>query len=222
MDANALPSLDGPRVEPADGGTPRALVILLHGLGADGNDLIGLAPHLAPVLPGARFISPNAPEPCDMAPFGRQWFSLQDRDPRAMAAGVASVAPILNAFIDAELESAGLTPDKLALVGFSQGTMTSLHVAPRRPAPIAGVLGYSGAVLDGGTLGIETVSTPPVCLIHGTADEVVPFQAMAAAESALQTVGMHVDSHARPGLGHGIDGEGLAVGAAFLQRILGA
>ena len=93
------------------------------------------------------------------------------------------MAPILNAFIDAELESAGLTPDKLALVGFSQGTMTSLHVAPRRPAPIAGILGYSGAVLDGGTLGIETVSTPPVCLVHGTADEVVPFQAMAAAES---------------------------------------
>ena len=132
--------ITGPSRAPASGGPAKQLVVMLHGVGADGNDLIGLAPHLATILPDAAFVSPDAPFPCDMAPFGRQWFSLQDRSDAALLAGVQSVAPSVNAFLDAELEKHGLGPDKLVLIGFSQGTMTALYVAPRRPVSIAGVI----------------------------------------------------------------------------------
>ena len=134
-----LMELDGPRQGPASGGTAKQLVILLHGLGADGNDLIGLAPHWADILPYAAFVSPNAPYPCDMAPMGYQWFSVQDRSPEAMLAGVRMAAPALDAFIDRELAQSGLPASQVALVGFSQGTMMSLYVAPRRAAELAGV-----------------------------------------------------------------------------------
>ena len=112
---------DGPRFGPASGRAAQQLVVLLHGLGADGNDLISLAPYFAQVLPDAAFVSPHAPFPCDMAPMGRQWFSLQQRTPEAMLGGVRMSAPVLDAFLDAELERHGLTPERLALVGFSQG-----------------------------------------------------------------------------------------------------
>lgn len=212
--------LDGPRFGPADGGDPKALVVMLHGIGADGNDLIGIAPLWAPLLPGVAFVAPNAPEPCDMAPFGYQWFTLQDRSPAAMLAGLQSAAPALNAFIDRELERLGLGPDKLALVGFSQGTMTALYAAPRRPAAIAGILGYSGALIGAETLAAEATATPPVMLVHGTDDPIVPFQAMAAAEQVLSAVGIPVESHARPGLAHGIDEDGLRLGVGFLKQTL--
>src|SRR5215469_5079921 len=150
-----LPSLSGPVHKPASGGAPRQLVILLHGLGADGNDLIGLAPYWAPLLPEAEFVSPDAPFPCDMAPFGRQWFSLQDRSPAAILAGVRASAPILDAFLDDALAARELAPAQLALVGFSQGTMMSLYVAPRRTAPVAGVVGYSGALVGTDALAQE-------------------------------------------------------------------
>src|SRR5947208_8561128 len=123
-----LMSLSGPTRPPVAGGKPRQLVILLHGLGADGNDLIGLAPVLARLLPDAEFVSPNAPFPCDMAPYGYQWFSLQDRSPEAILGGVRASAPILDAFIDDLLAARGLEEKDLALVGFSQGTMMSLYV----------------------------------------------------------------------------------------------
>jgi phospholipase/carboxylesterase len=208
--------LDGPRAGPAGGGPADALVVLLHGLGADGNDLIGLAPQLGQVLPGAAFASPHAPFPCDMAPYGRQWFSLQDRAPAALLAGVRMAAPILDGFIDGELARLGLGDERLALVGFSQGTMMALFVAPRRAKACAAVLGYSGALVGPELLAEEIASRPPVQLVHGAADEVVPFQAMAAAVAALEANGVAVRSAARPGLGHGIDPEGLALGARFL------
>ncbi len=215
-----MTELDGPRVGPAQGGEPEALVVLLHGLGADGNDLIGLAPVWAPVLPTVAFVSPNAPEPCDMAPFGRQWFSLQNRDPHSMLAGVRSAAPILNAFLDAEMAAAGVSADRVALVGFSQGTMTGLYTALRRSAPVAGILGYSGRLI-GDPDGDGVSARPPVTLIHGTNDEIVPFAAMAEAEAGLKADDVAVDSFARPGLGHGIDEIGLGIGMAFLRRVLG-
>lgn len=215
-----MTELDGPRFGPLDGGETTALVVMLHGVGADGNDLIGLAPHWAPLLPGVAFVSPNGPEPCDMAPFGYQWFSLSDRRPAAMLAGIQTAAPIVNAFLDRELERHGLTPDRLALVGFSQGTMTSLYSALRRPAPVAGILGYSGALLGAESLAEEATAKPPVMLIHGTADQVLPFGAMAAAEQGLSAAGIPVEAHARPGLGHGIDEEGLRLGVGFLRRVL--
>jgi phospholipase/carboxylesterase len=214
--------LDGPRQKPASGGKPTSLVVLLHGVGADGADLIGLAPHLAPLLPETAFVAPDGPQPCDMAPYGRQWFSLQDRTPAVLSAGVAASAPILDAFLDAELARLGLTADRLALVGFSQGTMMSLQVGPRRLAPLAGIVGFSGALTGPERLAAEIRTRPPVLLIHGTADPVVPFERLAAAEKVLKAAHVPVETLACPGLGHSIDEPGLNRCGAFLQRVLGA
>jgi phospholipase/carboxylesterase len=213
--------LDGPRQAPASGGAAKQLVILLHGLGADGNDLIGLAPHWAESAPDAAFVSPNAPFPCDMAPMGYQWFSVQDRSPETALAGVRAVAPALDAFIDAELARVGLGDDRLALVGFSQGTMMSLYVAPRRKTPAACVVGYSGRLIAPELLADEAVSRPPVLLIHGEIDDLVPFDSMATAQQGLEAADFTVESVACPGLGHGIDPRGLQHGGAFLKAAFG-
>jgi phospholipase/carboxylesterase len=213
--------LEGPRFGPAAGGRPDSIVVLLHGLGADGNDLISLAPVFARALPLTAFVSPHAPFPCDMAPYGRQWFSLLDRDPARVLAGVRAAAPILNAFLDAELARAKLPPERLALLGFSQGTMMSLHVAPRRDVAIGGVAGYSGALVGAELLASEIQSRPPVLLVHGDADEIVPFQAMAAAARALGANGISVETVACPDLPHSIDEDGVAAGLEFLMGALG-
>ncbi len=212
--------LEGPRFGPVAGGRPRRLVLLLHGLGADGNDLIGLAPYFGQALPDAEFVSPHAPFPCDMAPYGKQWFSLQDRAPATVLAGVQAAAPILDAFITAERDRLGLADANVALLGFSQGTMMSLYVALRRPEPLAGVVGYSGALVAPQLLASEARSRPPVLLVHGTSDPIVPFQAMDAAAGALQGAGVPVETLARPGLPHSIDEEGIAAGIEFLQEHL--
>ncbi len=216
-----MTELSGPDAPPAAGGPPRQLVILLHGVGADGNDLINLSQTMGQKLPHARFVAPNGPEACDMAPVGYQWFSLQDRNPANMLAGIQRSIPLLNAFIDAELEKAGLDDRNLALLGFSQGTMMSLYAAPRRPKQMAGVLGYSGALLGGDTLAGEALSKPPMFLIHGDADQVVPVQALHAAVADLQSAEIPVQWSVRPGLPHGIDPEGMAHGAAFLASVFG-
>ncbi len=216
-----FPDLSGPAHKPAGGGKPRRLVVLLHGLGADGNDLIGLAPYWAPLLPEAEFVAPDAPFPCDMAPVGRQWFSLQDRSPAAILAGVRAAAPMLDAFIDASLAARGLGDEALALVGFSQGTMMSLHVGLRRAKPCAGIVGYSGALIGADALGQEIRARPPVLLVHGDADEVVPPQALPQAVRALESAGVAVASLVSPGLGHGIDEAGLRRGGAFLREAFG-
>jgi len=217
----AVTKLDGPRHPPASGGPARALVILLHGLGANGNDLIGLAPVLSQILPDAAFVSPDAPSPCDMAPMGRQWFSFRSTADADILAGARAAAPILNAFIDSELKRYSLADDRLAMIGFSQGTMMALHVALRRPTPCALVVGYSGALLAPEILAAEIKSRPPVLLIHGEADQVIVFSAMAASEAALLANNVSVHCEARPGLGHGIDEQGLAFGAAALKQTLG-
>jgi phospholipase/carboxylesterase len=207
---------------PRAGGPPRQLVVLLHGVGADGQDLIELAPAMAATLPGAAFVAPNAPEACDMAPFGYQWFSLRDCRPETLLLGVQAIAPLLDAFLDAELARHGLADHQLALVGFSQGTMVALYVAPRRPRAVAGVLGYSGALLGGERLPHEAISRPLVFLVHGDADEVVPAQALYAAVAGLQAAGIPVQWSLRAGLAHGIDPESVAHGAAFLAAAFAA
>ena len=163
--------LQGPSAAPATGGAATALVVLLHGWGADGDDLIGLAPYWGELLPGAAFVSPHAPFPCEMG-FGRQWFSIADRTSEVILAGVRLAAPMIDAFIDEQLAAHGLTPDNLALVGFSQGTMMALHVAARRDAPVAALVGYSGRLISAGLLEAEAISQPPICLIHGEHDAI--------------------------------------------------
>ena len=212
--------LAGPSMPPAAGGPPRQLVVMLHGVGADGNDLIDLAPILAQVLPEAEFLSPDGPYPCDMAPFGRQWFSLLDRTPAAIEAGVRATAPILDAYLDAMLAARGLSDDQLALVGFSQGTMMALHVALRRPRRLAGLVGFSGRLVAAETLPAEILSRPPVLLVHGDADEVLPIAVHAPAVAGLERVGVPVTAHVSPGLGHGIDEQGLRLAMAFLAQAL--
>ncbi len=211
----------GPGFGPPGGQQPEQLCILLHGVGADGNDLIGLAPLLAEALPGARFIAPNGPEPCDMAPMGYQWFSLHDKATDALEAGVRRAAVDANAFIDEMLAGLDLGPERLILIGFSQGAMTALHLGLRREVAPAAILSFSGALIAPDTLGREIRCRPPVCLIHGEADELVPVLSMSVARHVIEGAGVKVESHTLEGLGHGIDEAALVWAAAFLRRVLG-
>ena len=214
-----MAGLTGLRWGPASKGAARQLVVLCHGVGADSHDLIDLAPAWCHALPDAVFAAPDAPEPYDEAPTGRQWFSLRDRTPAILDAGARRAAPRLLAYIDAELERAGLPPDAVAMAGFSQGAMMVLHAGLRRPVPPRGILAYSGALLDTPELAAECIGHPPVLLVHGEQDEVVPFARGPAAEAALTRLGLPVQTLWCPALGHGIDEAGLSAGALFLQRL---
>ena len=213
--------LTGPSLPPKSGNPPKQVVILLHGLGADGDDLIGLAPYFAELLPDAEFLSPHAPYPCDMAPYGRQWFSLRDFGHDAMLRGLEAVKPVFDSYLDAVLETRHLTEADIALVGFSQGTMLSLHCALRRSKPVAALLGYSGMLVAPDRLIGEITARPPVLLIHGDQAPVVPFEAMDLARRALDALGVPVAALTQPGLGHSIDQEGLAAGIRFVAGLWG-
>jgi phospholipase/carboxylesterase len=217
-----MPLLDGPRLAPAYGGPARRLVVLLHGYGADGHDLLELGRVWARQLPTTAFVAPNAPERCGMAPVGYQWFPLTFRDPSEFWRGVNQAAPLLDAFLDDELARHGLGDEAMALVGFSQGTMMALHVGPRRKRALAGVVGFSGLLAGAESLAADVRSTPPVLLLHGNDDEVVPAAALLPAAEALSAAGLPVEWHRIPGLGHGIDEDGLKRAGAFLVRVLGA
>lgn len=203
---------------------PSSIVLLLHGLGSNGRDLISLAPYWDQVLPDTLFISPDAPFPCDMVPPGYpdsyQWFSLQDRDPEKILQGVLSAAPVLDAFIDGLLEEYNLPASKLALTGFSQGTMMSLYIGPHYKDRLAGVLGYSGALVWPGDTDFSKLQKPPVRLIHGEADDVVPVGAYHMAREALIAAGFDVSGHTSPGLPHSLDNDGIESGGQFLASIL--
>lgn len=213
--------LDGPRLKPANGKAATSLVVLLHGYGTDGNDLIDLARAWAPIIPGTAFVSPHAPDPCADAPTGRQWFPLALADLHRLWPGVQQAAPGLNAFLDDELARLGLREESLALVGFSQGAMLALHVGPRRRSPVAGIISYSGYLVGTDHL-TETANRPPVLLVHGEEDMTVPVLALHAAAPALGAAGFDVEWHVRPGLGHGIDMDALQLGTDFLSRVLKA
>ncbi|HVZ14086.1 MAG TPA: alpha/beta fold hydrolase [Bauldia sp.] len=219
MNPRPLSTLDGPRIA-ARSGRPTSLVVFLHGYGADGNDLIDIGRLWSRQLPDTAFVSPHAPEPCAESATGRQWFPLAGVDPAKLRDGVQSAAPVLDAFLDAELARHGLADDRLALVGFSQGTMMALHVAPRRAHRIAAVVGYSGLLPGPEYLAAETKHRPPVLLVHGDADPLIPSMALFAAQRILGDNGFAVEWHVRHGLPHAIDQEGLDLGLAFLQRTL--
>jgi phospholipase/carboxylesterase len=198
-------------------------VVFLHGYGADGADLLGLADPLAAHLPGTVFMAPDAPEACSGNPFGRQWFSIPRFDGSSevdAAVAMNKAAADLNAFLDARLLDEGLTPQALALVGFSQGAMMALHVAPRRPVAMAGVVAISGMLMRAQVLALETVVKPAVLLVHGDADEMVPFGEMSKAGLALQAAGFDTFGHVMRGTGHGIAPDGLGVAMQFLKERL--
>jgi len=217
------PILDGPRLRPQAGGAPTSLVVLLHGYGADGRDLIDLGNAWAPLLPRAAFVSPHAPDPCGQAPMGRQWFPLTFRDPHELTRGAEEAAPVLRAFLEVELAKLDLTPDRLTLVGFSQGAMMALKVGLAEDFRPAGILAISGLWVDAQTpRTVPFVNPPPILLMHGEDDEVIPAPALFASAKALTAAGAPVEWHLSPGLGHGIDDVEVAQGGAFLARCLGA
>src|SRR6186997_1231838 len=201
-----MAELDGPRLEPRSG-RARQLVVFLHGYGADGNDLIEIGRAWQGLLPDAAFVSPHAPRPCGQAPMGREWFPLTFRNPEERWTGVNEAAPILEHFLDAELKRRDLPPSALALIGFSQGTMMALHVGLRRAAAPAGIVGYSGLLAGPEHLG-EITARPPILLIHGEADDLIPVAALHMGREQLAGNGLLVEWHVRPGVGHGIDPEG--------------
>jgi phospholipase/carboxylesterase len=213
--------LDGPRLEPR-GGVAKRLVVFLHGFGADGNDLIDIGRAWQTALPETAFVSPHAPEVCSQAPMGRQWFELTFRDPHERWVGVNKAAPLLERFLDAELGRRKLSPSALALVGFSQGTMMALHVGLRRAQAPAGIVGYSGMLVlpnnaPPESIAAEIRSRPPVLLVHGTEDDLIPPQALFHAAQGLAALEVPVEWHLAAGVGHGIDSEGLRHGGEFLK-----
>lgn len=206
-------------LKPKSGETPKQIVVLLHGYGSNGQDLISLAPFWQESLPDTLFLSPDAPFPCAMAPgMGYEWFPLMERTQEEYIEGIEVAAPILNEYLDEVLDQYDLTSDKLALAGFSQGTMMSLYVGTRRTPKIAGILGYSGALI--GEEGVKAENCPPITLIHGENDSVVPVEAYHKAEAFFSDLGVKIGGHTTPGLDHSIDQDGILSGAKFLGQIL--
>ncbi len=212
--------LDGPRLAPASGRPAKGLVVFVHGYGADGNDLIELGRHFARDLPDIAFVAPHAPEPCAMSPGGRQWFPLTMRDPAEVPRGVARAAPALDAFLSQELGRMRLPASALALVGFSQGTMMALDVGLARRPAIAAIVGFSGLLARPDQLAAAPRPSPPVVLVHGDQDDVLPVEYLPMACAALAAAEIPVEWHISPGLSHGIDESGLAIAASVLRRAL--
>ncbi|MFN0115923.1 MAG: alpha/beta hydrolase [Paracoccaceae bacterium] len=218
MTDEAIRALREKRVEPKSG-TVRSAVVFLHGYGADAADLIGLAAPLASHLPDTLFLAPDAPEPCRNNPMGRQWFPIPWLDgspPGAAEAGLDRAAADLNAWLDIVTAREGLAPGRVALFGFSQGTMMALHVALRHREPFACVVGFSGRLLRSERLAAEIAARPPVLLVHGDADQMVPFDDMARAGRALDAAGVPVSGFVMRGTGHGIADDGLSAALGFL------
>jgi phospholipase/carboxylesterase len=223
MEVVVAAELDGPRIEPRSRGGARQLVVFLHGYGADGNDLIEIGKVWQELLPDAAFVSPHAPRPCGQAPMGREWFPLTFRDPNERWLGVNAAAPGLDRFLDSELKRHNLPASALALVGFSQGTMMALHVGLRRAVPPLAIVGYSGIFVLPEGAGPEAVkgdirARPPILLLHGSQDDLIPAQALFLAAGGLAALEIPVEWHVDYGMGHGIDRDGLRHGGEFLAQ----
>ena len=217
-------ALDAGRREPLSGEL-RSAVIFLHGYGANGADLLGLADPLAEHMPDTLFLAPDAPEACAGAPMGFQWFPIPWIDGSSEEeanAGLLRAAEDLDAFLDGVMVDEDLLPEQVVVLGFSQGTMMALHVMPRREDPVAGIVAFSGRLLQPELLADEVVSRPPVLLVHGDSDDVVPPQSLPLAAEALQGAGWkEVYAHVMKGTGHGIAPDGLSVALAFMRERLG-
>lgn len=214
-------TLSGPRHEPSSGGPAKELIIMLHGLGADGQDLIGLAPYFAQALPDAAIVSPDAHQPCDMAPMGRQWFSLQSRNQDLILDGVQKAVPFIQSYIEKEIAHYNLSPDRVLLMGFSQGAMMTYHIGFRQKDPFAGMMCFSGMLVAPELLKDELASRCPVLAIHGDNDEVVPPQALPAAVKVMTEHDITVYQQMISKLGHGIDENGIRMAVGFALERLG-
>jgi phospholipase/carboxylesterase len=221
-------SLTGPRLDPK-GGAAKQLVVFLHGYGADGEDLIALGQQWRALMPEAAFVSPHAPHRCTASPMGRQWFPFSNGapdDPLGASErwrGVVAARPAVDAFLDAELARLGLDDSRLALVGFSQGAMMALHVGLRRPRAPAAILSYSGLLVGPEHLGEAKTQgeRPPILLVHGDQDPLIPVEAMFMAMDDLAKAEIPNQWHLSFGVGHGIDGGGLRHGGLFLAKSFG-
>lgn len=215
-----LSELTGPEAATASGGPAKQLIIFVHGYGANGQDLIALAQYFAQVAPDAAFISPDAPYRCDGAPGGFQWYDVWMKDPAERLAAIRAAGEIFDNFVTNQLARYELSEDQLVLVGFSQGTMMSLFTAPRREKAVAGIVGYSGRMEAPDRLEEEIRSKPRVVMVHGDSDELLAVSEMETAANTLRKCGVDIETHVRPGLGHGIDEEGIRVGVGFVQKVL--
>jgi phospholipase/carboxylesterase len=215
-----LKIVNGASLQPRSGGKPRQIVLLLHGFGSNGHDMIEIAGTWQPSLPDALFLAPHAPQR-SIAGVGYQWWGLSDISPRALALGAAAAAPAIDSFIDRKLGQYALADANLAIVGFSQGTMMALHVGLRRPDPVAAIVGFSGMLTGGAELDREIASKPPVLLVHGSHDTVVPVAALHAAETRLRHLGVEVTTHVSSGVGHTVDPPGLRLGCRFVAERFG-
>jgi phospholipase/carboxylesterase len=210
---------NGSSLQPVSGGRPANIVLLLHGFGSNGADLLSLAPAWRQALPDALFLAPNAPERCGVGG-GFQWWGLNAFTPQALATGAAGAAPAIDAFIDRKLDQYGLTDADLAIVGFSQGTMMALHVGLRRANQVAAIVGYSGMLTGSASLANQIRSKPPVLLVHGSADPIVPVAVLHEAEKELKHLGIETSSHVSAGLGHSVDPDGIRLGGDFVVKAL--
>ncbi|MET1753958.1 dienelactone hydrolase family protein [Novosphingobium sp. RD2P27] len=211
--------VNGASLQPLSGARPKQIVLLLHGFGSSGSDMISLAPGWQHSLPDALFLAPHAPQRCGFGA-GYQWWALSDISPQALAAGAAKAAPAINAFVDRKLSQYSLTGADLAIVGFSQGTMMALHVGLRRVRPVAAIVGYSGMLTSISDLRHEETGRTPILLVHGSHDQVVPVAALHGAESELKRLGLDVSTHVSAGVGHSVDPVGLRLGQEFVTRAL--
>lgn len=212
--------ISGPIIEPSSGNSPKQMIIFVHGYGADGNDLIGLANYFQSTLPEAIFLSPHAPEACSMNPSGYQWFDLTSTDPAVLWSKILVAADHLNEFIDSKLLEYNIAEENLALIGFSQGTMMSLHVSLRRKNTMAAVLGYSGRLIGADLLKDALISKPSIYLIHGDQDPMVPYQESLTAEKVLKEYSVDIKTHISEHTQHSIAEDGLRIGVDFLASKL--
>jgi phospholipase/carboxylesterase len=214
-----LKIVNGASLQPLSGAGPKQIVLLLHGFGSSGSDMISLARTWQHSLPDALFLAPHAPQRCGLGA-GYQWWALSAITPQALAMGAAEAAPAINAFIDRKLKQYGLSENELAIVGFSQGTMMALHLGLRRPRQVAAIVGYSGMLAGAAELRHEEITRPPILLVHGSHDPVVPVAALHAAENDLKRLGVEVSTHISAGVGHSVDPVGLRLGREFVSHAL--
>jgi phospholipase/carboxylesterase len=214
-----LKIVNGASLQPRSGAAPKQIVLLLHGFGSTGHDMIALAPAWQPALPDALFLAPHAPQRCGIGA-GYQWWGLSELSPQALARGATEVAPAIDSFIDRKLDQYDLSEADLVLAGFSQGTMMALHVGLRRQTQVAAIVGYSGMLTGALQLRQDLASKPPVLLIHGSQDTVVPIAALHTAERELKDLGVDVATHVSANLGHSVDPLGVRLGGEFAATAL--